>query len=87
MKKMIAILLLSIMLAGCGEVSPVEKAEESVEISRFIEIERAIGWKIVADKETGVMYAVSNGGYNTGNFTLLVDENGNPLIWEGESDE
>ena len=86
MKKMIAVLLLAIMLTGCGEVSPVEKAEESVEISRFIEIERAIGWKIVADKETGVMYAVSNGGYNTGNFTLLVDKNGNPLIWEGEAE-
>lgn len=86
MKKMIAVLLLAIMLTGCGEVSPVEKAEESVEISRFIEIERAIGWKIVADKETGVMYAVSNGGYNMGNFTLLVDENGKPLIWEGEAE-
>ena len=95
MKKMIAVLLLPItiavvllviMLTGCGEVSPVEKAEESVEISRFIEIERAIGWKIVADKETGVMYAVSNGGYNVGTFTLLVDENGNPLIWEGEAE-
>lgn len=95
MKKMIAVLLLPItiavvllviMLTGCGEVSPVEKAEESVEISRFIEIERAIGWKIVADKETGVMYAVSNGGYNVGTFTLLVDENGKPLIWEGEAE-
>lgn len=86
MKKMIAVLLLAIMLTGCGEVSPVEKAEESVEISRFIEIERAIGWKIVADKETGVMYAVSNSGYNMGNFTLLVDENGKPLIWEGEAE-
>lgn len=97
MKRMIAIFILPVTLAifiltlaltGCGEVfSPVEKAEESVEISRFIEIERAIGWKIVADKETGVMYAVSNGGYNTGNFTLLVDENGKPLIWDGESDD
>ena len=86
MRKIIAVLLLAIMLTGCGEVSPVEKAEESVEISRFIEIERAIGWKIVADKETGVMYAVSNGGYNMGNFTLLVDKNGNPLIWEGEAE-
>ncbi len=58
-------------------------------ISRFIEIERAIGWKIVADKETGVMYAVSDGGYSHGIFTLLVDENGKPMIWEdmkGESE-
>lgn len=95
MKRMIAIFILPVTLAifilalaltGCREVSPVEKAEESVEISRFIEIELAVGWKIVADKETGVMYAVSNGGYNNGNFTLLVDKNGKPLIWDGESE-
>ena len=28
-----------------------------------------------------VMYAVSDGTYNHGNFTLLVDANGNPLLY------
>ena len=37
----------------------------------------------MADKETGVMYAVSCGVYNNGTFTLLVDADGNPLIYKG----
>lgn len=83
MRRMIAILLLTVMLTGCG--ANVEKASENTE-SRFIEVEETLTWKVVADKETGVMYAVSDGGYSHGIFTLLVDENGKPLIWEGDSE-
>ena len=81
MKKMIIILLMAIMLTGCG--ATVDKETQS-ETSRFIELERTNAWLIVTDKETGVMYSVSNGGYNQGTFTLLVDENGKPLVWEGK---
>ena len=73
MKKMIIILLMAIMLTGCGTRSGT---------SRFIVLEKTNVWLIVADKETGVMYTVSNGVYNHGTFTLLVDENGKPLVWE-----
>lgn len=83
MKKMIIILLMAIMLTGCG--ATVDR-ETQTETSRFMELERTYRWVIVADKETGVMYSVSNGGYNQGTFTLLVDENGKPLIWEGENE-
>lgn len=81
MRKMIIILLMAIMLTGCG--ATVDKETQS-ETSRFIELERTNAWLIVADKETGVMYSVSNGGHNQGTFTLLVDENGKPLVWGGE---
>ena len=82
MKKVIAILLILLMLVGCGKN---ERAKsESGEDKRFVTIETAWGYLIVADRETGVMYAVSNGVYNRGTFTLLVDEDGNPLIWDGE---
>ena len=84
MKRMILIVLMAIMMTGCG--STVDRETQS-ETSRFIELERTSRWMIVADKETGVMYSVSNGGYNHGVFTLLVDENGKPLVWEGESNE
>ena len=84
MKKMIIILLMAIMLTGCG-VTKVDRKSEKVTTSRFIELEVTSEWKVVADKETGVMYAVSEGGYNRGTFTLLVDENGKPLIWDSES--
>ena len=83
MKKMIIILLMAIMLTGCG--ATVDRETQS-ETSRFIELERTNAWLIVADKETGVMYSVSNGGYNMGTFTLLVDENGKPLVWEGKDE-
>lgn len=72
---------MAIMLTGCG--AKVDKETQS-ETSRFMELERTDGWMIVADKETGVMYSVSNGGYNRGTFTLLVDENGKSLVWEGK---
>lgn len=41
-------------------------------------------YRIVYHKENKVMYAVSSSGYNAGNFTLLVDENGDPMLYEGE---
>lgn len=52
--------------------------------SMFVEIERGISYRIVYQEDTKVMYAVSSGNYNSGNFTLLVDENGNPMLYTGE---
>lgn len=82
MKKVIAILLILLLLVGCGKTTRAES--ESGEDKRFVTIETAWTYLIVADRETGVMYAVSNGVYNCGTFTLLVDKDGNPLIWDGE---
>ena len=50
----------------------------------FVEIERGGTYRIVYQKETKVMYAVSSSGYNAGTFTLLVDENGDPMLYKGE---
>lgn len=86
MKRMIIIMLMAIMMTGCA-TAKIEGRSEEVTTSRFIELEDTYIFRVVADKETGVMYAVSTGGYSRGVFTLLVDENGKPLIWEGESDE
>lgn len=73
---------LLIIMAGCANTSVEKVSEEPETTSRFIIVEITNYWEIVADKETGVMYSVSVGGYNSGDFTLLVDENGNPLILE-----
>jgi len=82
MKKMAIVMIMMILLVvGCAKV---EKAVPSNQ-SRFMEVESVVGlWRIVADRETGVMYSVSFGGYNRGSFTLLVDADGNPLIYTGE---
>ena len=39
---------------------------------------------IVYDNETKVMYAVSNGDYNRGVLTMLVNADGTPKLYEGE---
>lgn len=80
-----SVTVLSSALVGCDGISETEKTynTESEDLkSMFVEIERTNYWKIVYDKETKVMYAVSIGGYNCGNFTLLTDENGNPKLWD-----
>ena len=65
-----------------------EKAEqEPVDVSRFKRVELTSAWEIVADRETGVMYAVSRGMYNQGTFTVLIDADGKPLIWDKEEQE
>lgn len=50
----------------------------------FPEVERTSNWIVVYHRETKVMYVVSDGTYNRGMFTMLVDENGLPLIWEAK---
>lgn len=48
------------------------------EQGRFLYLQTKQSWSIVVDTETGVEYFT-----NRYIFTPLVDESGNPLIWEG----
>lgn len=59
--------------------------ENKVERTRFIRIESYETGCIVMDSETNIEYWMSEGYYNSGTLTLLVDENGNPKVrkWEG----
>ena len=85
MKRIISIVLILLMLTGCANIESV--SEDPVDVSRFMMVEKCVPWEIVVDRETKVMYAVSIGQYNRGTFTLLVDADGKPLLWEGEDDE
>ena len=91
MKQIIAIIIISLMLAGCGakEKQKEPAQERPAKESRFMTVEgnTLSMWYVVVDRETGVMYAVSHGTYNLGTFTLLVDADGKPLIWEGVSND
>lgn len=87
LKKIICALLCLIFaffLVGCG--TPMERVEVKTNpASMFIAIEgngMSAYW-VVYHRDTKVMYAVSSGGYNAGNFTLLVNPDGTPMIWEG----
>ena len=88
-RAVIALMIAAGLIAGCGKAG--KKSEEIR--SAMTELDNAEGFQtiayglhyyIVVDEETRVMYAVSNGMYNTGNLTLLVDANGKPRLWEGE---
>ena len=82
MKHKIAYILivLTLLLSGCKTVETVN--DNSKDTSMFVEVENTMYWKIVYHKETKVMYAVSYGSYNGGTFTLLVDADGKPMLWE-----
>lgn len=73
--------LIILLATGCAKVEN-KNEQEPVDVSRFVRVEYTAVWEIVADRETGVMYAVSRGMYNQGTFTLLVDADGKPLIWD-----
>ena len=82
MKKILATLfLVFVMFFGCKKQA--NDIEYHRNESRFVVVDRTSNWIVVYDKETLVMYSVSRGGYNNGNFTLLVDSIGKPLLWKG----
>lgn len=79
--------VLSTVLMGCSGVAEAKRVYdvEAKDLeSMFIIVENGTLWDIVYDKETKVMYAIANYGSGSGQFTLLVDENGNPKLWDGE---
>ena len=82
-KRIICVMLCFIFaffLISCGS-----NENEPKQNSMFIKIEGAplSAYWIVYHKDTKVMYALSHGGYNCGNFTLLVNPDGSPMLWEG----
>lgn len=56
--------------------------ERSDDKSRFFTLEYDFQYSIKVDKDTGVMYAVSNGNNNAGTFTPLINADGKPLIYK-----
>lgn len=87
MKRFIAGIVACIMiLSGCSKTSvKCDSQYNGIATSMFVIVENAPYWLIVYNKNTKVMYAVSYSSYssyNCGNFTLLVNPDGTPMIWE-----
>ena len=51
----------------------------------FEQIGYGNGYNIVYHKQIKVMYVVSDVAYNRGNFTLLVNPDGTPMIYKEEA--
>ena len=82
MKKILFFVLTSIMICCLTACSGIEvKEEEKQEESRFVRIEKNGYFITVYDKYTKVQYAVSDGYYNMGTITCLVDAEGKPLLY------
>lgn len=75
----IMIVFLAVILSGCAQTTTEARPQQ---ISRFVRVEQADVYNVVYDKETKVMYAVSYNGSGSGVFTLLVNADGTPKLWE-----
>lgn len=84
---LVMILFILLLLTGCGE-TPDPQEEETANM--FVYIQKAdfsTTYDIVYHKDTKVMYTISQGAYNSGTFTLLVNPDGTPMLYEEESEE
>lgn len=50
----------------------------------FAMVEVTGRWRVVYCTKTKVMYVVSDGSGNVGNFAPLVNPDGSPMLYEGE---
>lgn len=85
MKKILCITLIGVML--CCMTSCETLDVEAKEQSRFVQIDKNGWFIIVYDRTTKVQYAVSDGYYNMGTITCLVDAEGKPLLYKEAQDE
>lgn len=79
--------IFAFFLIGCGtKLDSVKPEPTPTPLSQFVKVEgnNLSMFLVVYHRDTKVMYAVSNGTYNSGNFTLLVNPDGSPMLWEGD---
>lgn len=82
MKKIMLIVTLIILvtvLSGCSTTVTEERIEKE---SMFVVVQSASMYSVLYDRKTKVMYAVSKYGSGSGVFTLLVNADGSPKLWE-----
>ena len=84
----ILILALCILFTGCGEhYENGRRVYYVCEGITFVEVVVYDGpkqpYEILVHKETRVMY-IKESESHQGGITVMLDENGNPLLWEGE---
>lgn len=76
------VLALCLSLCACGS-PPVQVESDVSNASMFVEVENNTFWRVVYHRETKVMYAISQGTRNYGNFTVLLNPDGTPQVWKG----
>lgn len=75
--------LAAILLSGCAaNANGPESQVVDGKASMFIQVEQGPSWNVYYHRDTKVMYAVSASRRNSGNFTVLVNPDGSPMLWE-----
>ena len=81
MRKILALIFIVVIL--CTSLCACACSEnDTSSASMFVTIEETYSFRIVYHKTTKIMYAISCGAYNGGDFTLLVNADGSPMIYE-----
>jgi hypothetical protein len=83
----IAILTFCLFLTGCGAKMESVADKDVRNESTFVIVENGRDYKIVYHRDTKVMYAISRGSYNSGDFTVMVDKYGKPLLYQGDQED
>lgn len=78
----VCIIALTIFLSCLSACSDVEIESSGESSSMFVQVEQTGSWRVVYHRETKVMYAVSFGTYNGGDFTVLVNPDGSPMTYK-----
>ena len=72
-----------VMFAGCASTrAEAKEVEETGDGNTFVLVDADYYCWVVYHKDTKVMYAVSRSPNNIGTYTLLVNADGTPMIWE-----
>ena len=82
MKKFISLVLALVLifaLVGCTGAS----SDKETTSDRFVRVYSEYSSCIYVDSETNVMYFWHSGVYS-GGLSVMLDENGDPLLWEGD---
>ena len=70
--------------AGCASIrAEAKEVEETGDGNTFVLVDADYYCWVVYHKDTKVMYVVSRAPNNIGTYTLLVNADGTPMIWEG----
>ena len=76
----IALVVVVLFFVGCDDTNTSVKASDDV----FVMVSKNFSYAVVYDRETKVMYAISDASYDQGNFTMLVNADGTPKLYKGE---
>ena len=85
-KKSMILVVVACMIFGLTGCAP-EKTINDTDVTGlgqyFVTISNEFCGKVIYDTRTGVEYWMSNGSYNHGTITPLIDADGRPLIYDG----